>query len=221
MNILNPKVEEYLNGYYKPLNDVLSNFRADCEEKHIPIILKDTESFLRLIMAIAKPSRILEIGTAVGYSAACFAESYDGCSVTTIERDEQSYQTAVNNMERLGLADRVNCLSGDAVAVLNALTERKRCGEIQPFDLLFIDAGKSHYSEFLEASYSLLNKGAVIICDNVLMKAKTVSDEYDPCGKHKTNIRRMRAFVDMITSSDKLDTSIYGIGDGISVSILR
>lgn len=221
MNITNPVVEEYLNKYYSPLNAEMGDFRRLCEEKHVPIILRDTESFLRLILTISQPSNILEIGTAVGYSAACFAYMASKSHVTTIERDELSFEEAKANIEKLGLSDKVTCLAGDAVEVLNELYRKQTDESLASYDFVFIDAGKSHYAEFLEAAMKLVKPGAIIICDNILMKAKTASDEYDPYGKHKTNIRKMRKFVDIITSSDKLETSVHALGDGISMSVVK
>ncbi|MBQ9973285.1 MAG: O-methyltransferase [Firmicutes bacterium] len=221
MNITNPVVEDYLNGYYKPVNAEMSEFRALCEEKHVPIILRDTEGFLRLILKMTKPSKILEIGTAVGYSAACFAHLSPESKVTTIEREEQAYKEALENIARLGLSDRIECLIGDAVEVLNELYDRQNSNNLEPYDFVFIDAGKSHYAEFLECSLKLSKPGTVIVCDNILMKAKTASDEYDPHGKYKTNIRKMREFVNIITTSDKLETSVHALGDGISISIVK
>ncbi len=221
MNITNPVVEEYLNRYYKPINPEMSEFRRLCEEKRVPIILKDTESFLRTLLAMKQPSKILEIGTAVGYSAACFAYLAPSCTVTTIERETNAHEEAVFNIEKLGLADRITCLQGDAVAVMNELYEKHQRENTKPYDLVFIDAGKSHYAEFLEASMQLIYPGAVIICDNILMKAKTASDEYDPNGKYKTNIRKMREFVDIINSSDNLEASVHALGDGVAVCIVK
>lgn len=221
MNITNPVVEDYLNSYYKPVNAEMAEFRALCEEKRVPVILRDTEGFLRLVLKMTKPSKILEIGTAVGYSAACFAHLSPESSVTTIEREEQSYKEALLNIERLGLSDRIECLIGDAVEVLNGLYEKQISNNLEPYDFVFIDAGKSHYAEFLECSLKLSKPGTIIVCDNILMKAKTASDEYDPHGKYKTNIRKMREFVNIITSSDKLETSVHALGDGISISIVK
>ena len=117
-NIVNDKVLEYINGYYKPKRTELAEFRADAEMRKIPIILKDTESFLGMIADLSRPKRILEIGTAIGYSAAFLASALPSCRVVTIEREEDAHAEAVLNMERLGLADRVTCLKGDAIEIM-------------------------------------------------------------------------------------------------------
>lgn len=226
-NIINDKVLEYINGYYKPLGAELAAFRKDAEARRIPIILKDTESFLGMLLKIVKPRRILEIGTAVGYSAAFFAAASPACSIVTIEREDEAHVEAPANMERMGISGRVTCLKGDAVGIMTELASEMKSGCStcgiwnEPFDFVFIDAGKSHYAEFLERSMKLVKSGAVIVCDNILMKAKTVSDEYDPAGKYKTNIRRMREFVDILTADERLETALLAAGDGISVSIVK
>lgn len=237
-NIVNDKVLEYINGYYKPKSTELAEFRADAEMRKIPIILKDTESFLGMIADLSRPKRILEIGTAIGYSAAFLASALPSCRVVTIEREEDAHAEAVLNMERLGLADRVTCLKGDAIEIMAQLADEqdRRYFDIygdcekssaesgaesiegEPFDFVFIDAGKSHYAQFLECAMKLIGEGALIVCDNVLMKGKTAADEYDSMGKYKTSIRKMRAFMEMITSDTRLDTTIFAVGDGISVS---
>ena len=93
--------------------------------------------------------------------------------------------------------------------------------EIAPFDLVFIDAAKSHYQRFMEAALTVCTPDAVIICDNVLFKAKVADDSYDPSGKHKTNIRKMRAFLEYIQSCPNMETAVLAVGDGISVTKLN
>ncbi len=220
-NIINDQVTEYINRHFRPLSETLSAFRKEAELRRIPIILKDTESFLNALLSMLQPSHILEIGTAVGYSAACFAHIVPTCRIVTIEREESAYQEAVANMEMLGFSDRVTCLKGEAVVVLQQLHREIETGDLTPFDFVFIDAGKSHYAEFLECTMPMTKPRAAIVCDNILMQAKTVSDEYDPSGKHKTNIRRMREFIDSLTEDSRLITALLSIGDGISLSIVK
>lgn len=213
MNIINDKVTAYINELYKPLNAELGAFRTQAEKDHVPIILRDTETFLLNQIRIKRPTRILEVGTAAGYSASCMASVFDSCQITTIEADETVFLTAKDNIERLGLAQRIEVLCGQGQDVLDTVTG--------PFDLVFIDAAKSHYRTFWDKALPLCRPGAVIICDNVLMKAMTVSDEYDPKKKYKTSIRKMRDFLAYITTAKSADTSVLPIGDGVSFSILK
>ncbi len=215
-NITNDIVTEYINGFYQPASPELGTLRLEAEAEKVPIILKETESFLRVMLSIAAPRRILEIGCAVGYSAMFFT-AVTGAQVVTIEKDPEMAAKASANIKRLGYEDKIRIVEGDGEEGVNALFEQ---GE-EPFDMVFIDAAKSHYKRFLEASWKLCRQGTVVISDNVLFKARIASDIYDPTGKHKTNIKKMREYVDFITSDPRMETSIIACGDGVSVSKIK
>ncbi len=220
-NITNDKVVEFVNGYYVPLSEELAAMRAVAEERHIPIILRDTETLLLNLIRIQRPNRVLEIGSAIGYSSACFATAMGDGRVITIERDEDMYEEAVENLAALGLSERVHVLKGDALERMERLSVQMHTEGLAPYDFVFIDAGKSHYKEFWDAAMKLTQKGSVIVCDNVLFHGRTVSDEYDPDGKYKTNIRKMREFVDFLMDFEGADTSLLSVGDGLTISILK
>lgn len=215
-NITNEVVTKYINRFYQPLTPALGALRQEAEQAEVPIILKETEQYLKTMLVVVKPQRILEIGCAVGYSAMFFAACC-GAEVVTIEKDPETYETACANLRRLGYEDRVTILCGDGEEAVNQLKQE----EITPFDLVFIDAAKSHYQRFMEAVLPVCSPDAVIICDNVLFKAKVADDSYDPSGKHKTNIRKMRAFLEYIMKHPQMDSSILAVGDGISVTKRR
>ena len=215
-NITNDIVTEYINGFYQPASPELGTLRLEAEAEKVPIILNETESFLRVMLSIAAPKRILEIGCAVGYSAMFFT-AVTGAQVVTIEKDPEMAAKASANIKRLGYEDKIRIVEGDGEEGVNALFEQ---GE-EPFDMVFIDAAKSHYKRFLEASWKLCRQGTVVISDNVLFKARIASDIYDPTGKHKTNIKKMREYVDFITSDPRMETSIIACGDGVSVSKIK
>ena len=186
-NITNHLVTEYINGFYVPQTPELGQLREKSEAERVPIILKETEDFLNVFLKITAPKRILEIGCAVGYSAMFFSQCC-GAQVVTIEKDPEVAAVAAANIAELGYSDRIRVEQGDGEEAVNKLIE---AGE-EPFDLVFIDAAKSHYKRFLEASLPLCRPGAIIVSDNVLIKGCTASDQYDPTGKFKTNIRKMR-----------------------------
>lgn len=211
-NIINPEVVEYITSLYRPVNEDFGRFRAEAEADRVPIILPDTESLILNLLRIMKPQRILEIGTAVGYSASCFASVCDA-DITTVEVNEETARIARANIDRLGLSDRIDVLCGDGEEIVNNL-------DVQ-YDFVFIDAAKSHYKRFWEAAVRHCASGAVIVSDNVLFKARVVSDKYDETGKYKTNIRRMREFVEYITNVDYADTALLPVGDGVAISILK
>ncbi|MFV0517576.1 MAG: O-methyltransferase [Aminipila sp.] len=217
MNITNDKVTEYIDSLYRPLTPELAELREKAESENVPIILKDAETFLLNIIRLKKPKRILEIGAAVGYSSSCFATASECAEIVTVEYNEETYKTAIANIERLGLSDRIKVHLGDGSEVVEKLFV-EGC---EPFDMVFIDASKSHYKRFWDSALKLCNKDSIIICDNILMRAMTVSDEYDTHGKHKTNIRKMREFVEYINDLEYCYTSVLPIGDGIAISVLN
>lgn len=240
MNFIDEKIKAYMNGLYKPVSEELGILREKAEENHVPIILKDTEGFLLSILKAGRMMRILEIGTAIGYSASFFAIAEPRCKVDTIERNPEMFKEAAKNIANLGISDRVRIHFGEATDVMEQLVRGLDSDEIELepeeeiiaellgdpsllrlYDLVFIDAGKSHYREFWDAAMGLVRPGSIIVCDNVLMKGKTVDDEYDPDGKYKTNIRKMREFVEYLSTNDLVDTTFLPIGDGISVSVVK
>lgn len=216
MNITNEKVTQYIDELYKPLTQELGQLRMEAEEANVPIILKDTESLLLNLIRIHHPKRILEIGTAVGYSSSCFATVYEGAEIVTIEYNEETYKTALDNIEKLGLSDKITVYLGDGAEVIEKLYNEGS----EPFDMVFIDAAKSHYKRFWDSAIKLTHQDTIIISDNVLMRAMTVSSEYDIHGKHKTNIRKMQEYVQYINELDDCHTSVIPVGDGLAISIL-
>lgn len=221
MNITNDIITAYIETLYKSENSKLKALRDFAEENRVPVILKDTEGLLLNLFRLKKPSRILEIGAAIGYSACRFADECK-CQVVTIESSREAYDIARSNIENLGFADRVEILYGDARQVMEELYENDKevSDEALKFDVVFIDAAKSHYREFWDAAIPLCREEALIVCDNVLMKGMTASDEYDPRKKYKTSIRKMREFINYINNLDYADTCIIPVGDGVSISLI-
>ena len=217
MNITNKVVTEYINGFYKERTTALCELRKEAEENHVPIILRDTEDLLESLVLLKKPTKILEIGAAVGYSSSFFASLDENIKVTTIEADEKTYETAKNNIKKLGYEDRITLLFGDAREVLENLAENSD-GD---YDLVFIDAAKSHYKAFWDLSMPIVKDDALVICDNILMKGMTASDEFDVKKKYKTSIRKMRDFLNYINSLDYAKTTTLSVGDGITISVLN
>ncbi len=201
MNITNELVTEYINGFYRPMTSELGELRDEAEAAKVPIILRETESFLNFITATVRPRKILEIGTAVGYSAQVFAMC--GAEVVTIEKDEKMAQTAAHNIEKSPFAEKIKILVGDGEDIIR---ENFKIG-LDCFDLVFLDA-----------ALPLCKSGSLIISDNVLLKAATASDSYDPSGRFKTNIKNMRRYIEYIYSHPQLQTTVIACGDGLALS---
>ncbi|MBQ9179311.1 MAG: O-methyltransferase [Firmicutes bacterium] len=215
MNIVNDKVTDYIYGLYRPLSDELADLRAEGERRHVPIILRDSERLLITLIEMNRPERILEIGTAIGYSAAVFATAARQAKVVTIEIDPLYAADARANL--IGF-DNVTLIEGDAARVMKDMADE---GESEKFDFIFIDAAKSHYMEFWKAALGVVKKGGVIVCDNILMQAKTVDSSYDERGRFETNIKYMREFIEHISDCEEATTSILPVGDGMSISVIK
>ena len=171
--------------------------------------MDDTLEKIKEILEIEKPKRILEIGTAVGYSASCFVKySDDDVIVDTIELDEERAKQAIENVKKIGVDKNVNIMIGNAVEILPTLS-----GE---YDIVFIDAAKSKYSIFLEEGIRLIRNGGLILADNVLYKGYVMSDY----NKHKqrTAVRHLREYIKEVTENPNLETEILEIGDGLAIT---
>lgn len=178
-------------------------------EDHIPIIMDDTLEVVSKILEERKPSKILEIGTAVGYSAIQFSKYLikDGY-IDTIERDEIRVNEAKLNVKDLNLEEKIHIYEGDALEILPTLHG--------PYDVVFIDAAKGKYPIFLAEALRMLDKNGIIIADNVLYKGYVMSDY----NKHKqrTAVRGLREFLKNLEENDSLTTEILEVGDGLAIS---
>lgn len=211
-------VTEFLQDHYRPLNRDLEKLREISRADKVPLIRRETEMLLNTLLDLKQPRKILEIGTAIGYSAVYFATSCPHAEVYTIEKDEYMFRAARINVRQSRLENQIHVLHGDGAEVIDLL----RGNGIQDFDLVFIDAAKSHYQEFMEHALTVCRDGALIICDDILQNGLTLIDaDMDPKRerKHRTNIRQMRAFIDWITSDPRLSTSLNAVGDGMSLSV--
>ncbi len=175
----------------------------------IPIIMDDTLEVIDKILKETKPNKILEIGTAVGYSAMCFSKYLaENGIIDTIEREHERVEEAKENIKRVGVEDKINILEGDAVEILPTLNEK--------YDVVFIDAAKGKYPFFLEQAKRMLNKNGIIFADNILYKGYVMSDY----NKHKqrTAVRNLREYIKEVTEDENCKTEILEVGDGLAIS---
>ncbi len=187
----------------------LQKIKEKALKEYIPIIMDDTLEVVDNILKELKPKKILEIGTAVGYSAMCFSKYLEeGGKIDTIERDEERVKEAKENIEKVGVSDKINILEGDAVEILPTLNEK--------YDMIFIDAAKGKYPFFLQQALRMLNKNGVILADNILYKGYVMSDY----NKHKqrTAVRNLREYIAEVTNNPNLETEILEVGDGLAIS---
>ena len=187
----------------------LGKIKNKALEEHIPIIMDDTLEVIEEYLKNNKPKKILEIGTAVGYSAICFTEflSEDGI-IDTIEREHIRVEEAKENIKKMGLESKINILEGDAVEILPTLDGK--------YDVIFIDAAKGKYPFFLKESLRMLSKNGIIFADNILYKGYVLSDY----NKHKqrTAVRNLREYIKETTENENLDTKILEVGDGLAIT---
>ncbi len=178
-------------------------------EEHIPIIMDDTLEVIAKILMEKKPEKILEIGTAVGYSAICFSEYLkENGRIDTIERDAQREAEARENIKKVGVEDKIKLYEGDAVEILPTLNEK--------YDVVFIDAAKGKYPFFLEQALRMLKDDGIILADNILYKGYVMSDY----NKHKqrTAVTHLRQYIKETTENPELETQILEVGDGLAIS---
>ena len=189
--------------------DIFNQIKQTALERHIPIIMDDTLDAIAKILEKNKPTRILEIGTAVGYSAICFSKYLaDGGKIDTIERDEERIIEAHKNIKDMQLENVIHIFEGDAVEILPTLTDK--------YDMVFIDAAKGKYPFFLKEALRLLNRDGIIFADNILYKGYVMSDY----NKHKqrTAVRNLREYIKETTENPELETKILEVGDGLAIS---
>lgn len=187
----------------------LEKIKKKALEDKVPIIMDDTLEVVAKILTEIKPNKILEIGTAVGYSAICFSEyMQENGKIDTIERDTERVKEARENIKKAEVEDKINIYEGDAVEILPTLNDE--------YDVVFIDAAKGKYPFFLNQALRMIRQGGVIIADNVLYKGYVMSDY----NKHKqrTAVRNLREYIAEITNNDKLETKILEVGDGLAIS---
>ncbi len=190
----------------------LKKIKQKALEEHIPIIMDDTLAVMEKYLIEIKPERILEIGTAVGYSAMCFTKflAEDGY-IDTIEREKERVKEAKENIKKVGVEDKICIYEGDAVEILPTLKEK--------YDAVFIDAAKGKYPFFLKESLRMIQPNGIIFADNILYKGYVMSDY----NKHKqrTAVRNLREYIKEVSENPNLETQILEVGDGLAVSRIK
>lgn len=206
-------IVDYIRGLIKEESEVLKELEKYAHENNVPIVQSEVANFLKLMININKPKKILELGTAIGYSAILMSISTNNTSnITTIERDKKMLDIARTNIAKVGLEDKIDIIEGDCLDVLQTLQNE--------YDLIFMDAGKGHYNDFLPHCLRLLKKDGIIIADNVLFRGMVASDDLVERRKI-TIVKRMRSYLDTISNDKNLLTSVIPMGDGIAVTTRR
>lgn len=207
---------DFIKNYIEDLTPKTSEFMQKLEifayYNHVPIITKDTRRFLEVFLKILKPKKILEVGTAIGYSAITFANILEDARITTIEIDEEMFDIAYKNIKKAGYDDRINIIFDDARNVLPFLETT--------YDFIFMDAAKGQYTEYYEPVKKLLKPGGVLMSDNILFKGMVANSELVQRNKRGI-VNDLMDFNKTLSEDKDFDTSFIPMGDGVALSIKR
>lgn len=212
--IVDERFSCYMNSLDSGHSPFLENLEQEAKAAYVPVIRRQMQSFLRMFLTMQQPKKVLEVGTAVGFSAILMCEYLSADShITTIENYAKRIPIARENFERSGYADRITLLEGDAADVLQTLTDS--------YDFIFMDAAKGQYIHFLPNVLRLMHPGSVLITDNVLQDGDIIESHFAVERRNRTIYKRMREYLYTLTHHEQLVTSILPVGDGITVSVYR
>ncbi len=212
--IIDERMIAFIQSMDKGNSLFLTKLEQEALEEGIPIIRPAAQSLLRFLLALTKPCNILEVGTAVGFSAILMAENTSSdCRVTTIEKYEKRIPQAKKNFAASGYEDRITFPEGDAADILPGLD--------QGYDLIFMDAAKGQYLHFLPQVKRLLTPGGLLISDNVLQEGEILESRFAIERRNRTIHSRMREYLFTLTHDEELETVILPVGDGVTLSVKR
>ena len=210
--IVNERVVAYINSLDCGNSDICNTIEKEAIADEVPIIRKEMGNLLKVLLQLVQPERILEVGTAVGYSSILMSENMpEKCTITTIENYDKRIPVARNNFKRAGKENVITLIEGDALEVLKTLEG--------PYDFIFMDAAKGQYINYLPDIKRVLRKGGLLISDNILQEGELVESRYAVTRRNRTIHARIREYVYELTHSEDFVTSIVPIGDGITLSV--
>ena len=190
----------------------LNEIKKKALNNHIPILRDISLAYISTIIQVRGPKTILEIGTAVGYSAINFTRFLeDDGKIITVEKNEDIANEARKNIKEMGLEDKIEVITSDGYEYMKSISTF--------FDVIFIDAAKGQYMKYLEEALRLTKKGSIIIADNVLLNGMVLGDYNEH--KHRTQVKRLKEYIEQVTSRDDLSSTIVDVGDGIAVSVVK
>ena len=214
--IVDERITAYVNSLDTELPIELRTLEKDALLHYVPIIKKETQGVLKFLLQLQQPKRILEVGTAIGFSALFMSKySNEDCKITTIEKVAMRLVEADKNFadQSFPYKDKITLIKGEALEVLKDLVEKK-----ESFDFIFLDAAKAQYMSFLPELLSLLENKGVLVTDNVLQDGTVTNSRYSITRRDRTIHSRMREYLYAITHMDELASVILPVGDGIALS---
>lgn len=210
--IVNERIVSYMHSLEKTNTPLLEEMERFAKETNVPIIRKEMEGFLRTMVEIKQPKRILELGCAIGYSAILMSEYMPkDCKITTIENYDKRIPIATEYINRSVRKADINLIFGDALEEVPKLEKG--------FDFVFMDAAKAQYINFLPPVLEVMNKGGILIADNVLQEGDLVESKFTVTRRNRTIHKRIREFLYEVKNNEQLTTSVIPIGDGITLSV--
>ena len=210
--IVDERMLDYILSLDKDESPLIRTIEQEAVRDYVPIIRKESRNLLRVLLKIKKPGRVLEVGTAIGFSAILMGECLpDDSHITTIEKYEKRIPVARENFKRAGMEEKITLIEGDASEVLKELSGS--------FDFIFMDAAKGQYIHFFPEVMRLLRSGGILVSDNVLQDGDVVESRYAVVRRNRTIHSRMREYLWTLKHMDGLETIVLPIGDGITVSV--
>lgn len=206
----------FIHSFDKEKPAYLNELEQYSLETNVPIIRPQMQSLLRFIVTWAKPMRILEVGTAIGFSALLMSEyAPEGCHITTIEKYEKRIPAARENFAKAGRENAITLLEGDAAQILTELSED---GE---YDMIFMDAAKGQYIHFLPDILRLLAPDGILVSDNILQESELIESKYAVTRRNRTIHNRMREYLYALTHNEGLETIILPVADGVTLTVKK
>lgn len=212
--IVDERMVTYIHSLETPESPLIEQIEQEALNTYVPIIRKETQSFLKVLLMMKKPVRVLEVGTAIGFSALLMCEYLpENGHITTIEKYEKRIPIARENFKRAGKGDRITLIEGDALEVMRSLEG--------PFDFIFMDAAKGQYIHYMPEAIRLLSKDGVLMSDNVLQDGDIIESRFAVERRNRTIHSRMREYLYELKHNDQLQTSIIPLGDGVALSVKK
>lgn len=212
--IVDERMVTYIHSLETPESPLIEQIEQEALDTYVPIIRKETQSFLKVLLMIKKPVRVLEVGTAIGFSALLMCEYLpENGHITTIEKYEKRIPIARENFKRAGKEDRITLIEGDALEVMRSLEG--------PFDFIFMDAAKGQYIHYMPEAIRLLSKDGVLMSDNVLQDGDIIESRFAVERRNRTIHSRMREYLYELKHNDQLQTSVIPLGDGVALSVKK
>ncbi len=210
--IVDERTVAFINSLDSGNTPFLNEIEKEAKKTNVPIIRTETQSLIKLLLAMKRPMSVLEVGCAIGFSTLLMSEyAPDGCRITTIEKYEKRIPIARENFKRAGKEEQITLLEGDAQEVLKTLSGK--------YDFIFMDAAKGQYIHFLPEVLRLMTEGGILLSDNVLQDGDIIQSRYAVTRRNRTIHTRMRDYLYELKHHPDLTTAILPIGDGVTLSV--